>query len=341
LYGEIIQWITPEIGLLHRGTEKLIDLHYYNSSISYSDRFDHAPTITQELLSIHALERLIGWYSNIYDSSQRSMFMEFYRILNHCLAITTHAIDIGIFTTMLWAFDEREKLINFSEEIPGNRFHAAFLLIGRLRYDVSLRWIDCRIYWMIQFQRKLREVFTILPKSELRVSRQYEIGIIERTYCLYFGFSGLLSRASNILLDARLMGYEFYQCLDYSLFLGSKADCLDRYLLRFNEMIESCRIIWLILYLWSYEYCHTSTQDYHNGFITMELLISEFQLSFPFILSLINELKLSIESSKGIYTIYPNCFPYYNTNIIPIDYPTINQPKLPNITCSPCSPVVK
>ena len=95
LYGEIIQWITPEIGLLHRGTEKLIDLHYYNSSISYSDRFDHAPTTTQELLSIHALERLIGWYSNIYDSSQRSMFMEFYRIPNHCSAITTHAIDIG------------------------------------------------------------------------------------------------------------------------------------------------------------------------------------------------------------------------------------------------------
>ena len=146
LYGEIIQWITPEIGLLHRGTEKLIDLHYYNSSISYFDRFDHAPTTTQELLFIHALERLIGWYSNIYDSSQRRIFLEFYRIPNHRSAITTHAIDIGTFTTTLWVFEEREKLINFSEDISGNRFHAAFLLIGRLRYDVSLRRIDCRIY---------------------------------------------------------------------------------------------------------------------------------------------------------------------------------------------------
>ena len=187
---------------------------------------------------------------------------------------------------------------------------------------------------MIQSQRKLKEVFTILPKSELRVSRQYEIGIIERTYCSYSGFSGLLSRASNILPDARLMGYEFYQCLDYPLSLGSKADCPDRYLSRFNEMIESCRIIRLILYPRSYEelrYEQMLTAQPmkglgYAGFITTELLIPEFQPSFPFILSLINELKLSIESSKGIYTIYPNCFPYFTTNIIPIDYPTINQP---------------
>ena len=101
------------------------------------------------------------------------MFMEFYRIPNHCSAITTHAIDIGTFTTTLRAFDEREKLINFSEEISGNRFHAAFLLIGRLRYDVSLRRIDCRIYRMVCFIRKLKEVFTILPKSELRVSYKF------------------------------------------------------------------------------------------------------------------------------------------------------------------------
>ena len=148
------------------------------------------------------------------------------------------------------------------------------------------------------------------------------------------------------------MGYEFYQCLDYPLSLGSKADCPDRYLSRFNEMIESCRIIRLILYPRSYEelryeqmlmkglgyaslcyelkgserLSHELRSSLCSGFITTELLIPEFQPSFPFILSLINELKLSIESSKGIYTIYPNCFPYFTTNIIPIDYPTINQP---------------
>ena len=128
--------------------------------------------------------------------------------------IHTHAIDTGLFTTTPRPPEEREKLINFPEEIPGNRFHAAFLSIGRPRYDVSSRRTDRLPYRMIQFGRKLKEVHNISPKPELRVSRQYEIGIIERTYCSYSGFSGLLSRASNILPDARLMGYEFYQCLD-------------------------------------------------------------------------------------------------------------------------------
>ena len=120
----------------------MIDSHYYNSSISYSDRFDYVSTITQELLWIHALERLMNWYVSIYDPTLRTLSLEFYRIPNHCSAITTHAIDTGLFTTMLWSSEEREKLINNSEVLPGNRFHAAFLLMGRLRYDISLRWIE-------------------------------------------------------------------------------------------------------------------------------------------------------------------------------------------------------
>lgn len=101
MYGEIIRWVIPEIGLLHRGTEKLIDLHYYSASISYFDRFDYVSTITQELLFVHGIERLISSYGSMYDASIRTLFLEFYRILNHSLAITTHAIDIGLFTTML------------------------------------------------------------------------------------------------------------------------------------------------------------------------------------------------------------------------------------------------
>jgi len=117
----------------------LIDYHYYNSSISYSDRLDYVSTITQELLFVHALERLISCYGSIYDSTSRTLSLEFYRILNHCLAITTHAIDLGLFTTMLRSFEEREKLISLSEILSGTRFHAASLLVGRLRYDVSMR----------------------------------------------------------------------------------------------------------------------------------------------------------------------------------------------------------
>ena len=100
---------------------------------------DYVSTITQELLFVHALERLISCYGSIYDSTSRTLFLEFYRILNHCLAITTHAIDIGLFTTMLRSFEEREKLVSMSEIMSGTRFHAASLLLGRLRYDISLR----------------------------------------------------------------------------------------------------------------------------------------------------------------------------------------------------------
>ena len=103
------------------------------------------------LLFVHGLERLISCYGSIYDSTLRTLFLEFYRILNHCLAITTHAIDIGLFTTMLWSFEEREKLINFSEVLSGTRFHAAFVLMGRLRYDIALRWIDSFVYFLIHF----------------------------------------------------------------------------------------------------------------------------------------------------------------------------------------------
>ena len=278
LYGEIIRWIIPEIGLLHRGTEKLIDLHYYCASISYFDRFDYVSTITQELLFVHGLERLISCYGSIYDSTLRTLFLEFYRILNHCLAITTHAIDIGLFTTMLWSFEEREKLINFSEVLSGTRFHAAFVLMGRLRYDIALRWIDSFVYFLIHFTRKLKEIHYILSMNRLWRRRLYEIGIIERDFCFYFGFSGMLSRSAYIWLDARFTGYECYQGLDYSIFLASNSDCLDRYVLRFNEMIESCRIIYGILFRWLNEALKSFSSSCYSSclFSIMEWLISSF-----------------------------------------------------------------
>jgi len=153
--------------------------------------------------------------------------------------------------------------------------------------------------------------------------RLYEIGIISKVFCLYYGLSGLLSRSANILIDARLSGYEFYQCFKYSLFISSIGDCLDRYVLRINEIIESCRIIYAVIYplLGSFNFiCYSYLIMY-----LMELLIEEFLISFPLILSFINSFKLSIESSKGIYSIYIQSFPYLTINIISNDYLTINQ----------------
>jgi len=363
LHGEQIQWITPEIGLLHRGTEKLIECNYYSSTLPYFDRFDYVSTITQEILFVNAMERLIGCVVNKYLSTWRTILCEFYRIPNHSLAITTHAIDIGLFTLMLWNFEEREKLIHFSEVLSGTRFHAACLILGRLRYDISLRWIESFVYWLIHFVRKLKEIHNILTMNRIWRTRLYEIGMIERDFCLFFGLSGLLSRSVKIWIDARLSGYEFYCCLNYSIYIASNGDCLDRYCLRFNEIIESSRIIYAILYVMSvskqsgaHQTCCPTKQNNKINKINkieykkqinnkinkinnknkkinvcssrifiMELLITEFLIQLPFILSLINELKLSIESSKGIYSIFIHSFPIISSSILLNDYLTLNQ----------------
>ena len=266
----------------------------------------------------------MNYYISIYVSTLRSLFLEFYRILNHSLAITTHAIDIGLFTTMLWSFEEREKLINFSELLSGNRFHAAFLLISRLRFDISLRLIESFIYWLIHFTRKLKEIHHILSINRLWISRLYDIGFIERDFCFYFGFSGLLSRSNQIWIDARFLDYECYQCWDYSIFFGSNSDCLDRYLLRFNEMIESSRIIYGLVFIFYYD---SSFFIYYSvsSFSIMYWLISTFLITFPFIISFHQSLKFNIESSKGIYSIFLNYFPYWITYIITNDFLTLNQ----------------
>ena len=171
LHGEIIQWINPEIGLLHRGTEKLIECNYYNSNIGYSDRSDHVPGVIQELIFILILERIINCYGSNHISIWRTLLIEFYRNLNHSLNITTHAIDIGLFTTMLQKSEEREKLITYIEILSGTRFHAVFSLINKLRYDTSLFSIDSFIYRLLYYIRKLKEIHSILSINPLRRTR--------------------------------------------------------------------------------------------------------------------------------------------------------------------------
>jgi len=222
-HGEIIQFLSPEIGLLHRGSEKLIECNYYNSSIPYSDRSDYVSTVSQELLFVFTLERLINCYVTVYSSRLRTLFLEFYRVPNHCLAITTHVIDLGLFSTLLRTSEEREKIISFSEALPGTRFHAVFILLGRLRYDISLGRINALIDRLIHSTRKLKEIHNILSINPIFKDRQHEIGFIERDFSSYFGSSGVLSRSATIYPDARFIGYEFHQCIDYFRYSSSSS----------------------------------------------------------------------------------------------------------------------
>jgi NADH:ubiquinone oxidoreductase subunit D len=135
--------------------------------VPYFDRLDYVSTIAQELLVAEALEKLVNCNCSCFTSVWRTLLLEFYRNLNHSLNITTHAIDIGLFTTMLWTFEEREKLITFNECIAGARFHAAFCLPGRLRYDVSLFWIDAFLCWLVHYSRQLKEIHNMLSINQL------------------------------------------------------------------------------------------------------------------------------------------------------------------------------
>lgn len=211
------------------------------------------------------------------------------------------------------------------EILSGTRFHAIVLLIGKVRYDISLWWIDSLIYWLLYYIRKLKEIHHILSTNRIWRTRLYEIGIVIKDCCLYSGLTGLLSRSTSIIIDARFTGYEFYEELNYPISYPSIGDCLDRYILRFNEIIESCRIIYGLFYI-PLSSSFSSHYSMFIGFsISMELLIEEFLIHFPLILSLINRCKISIESSKGIYSIYLFPFPSLSINIISNDFLTTNQ----------------
>lgn len=175
---------------------------------------------------------------------------------------------------------------------------------------------------MLYYIRKLKEIHIILSYNRLWRTRLYEIGIIIKDSCLYSGLTGIISRSIKIIIDARFTGYEFHDELNYSISYPSIGDCLDRYIPRFNEIIECCRIIYGLFYILLSAYFYST----FSGFsIIMELLIEEFLIHFPLILSLIIQSKLSIESSKGIYSIYLFTFPFLIINIITNDFPTTNQ----------------
>ena len=306
--------------MLHRGTEKLIESIYITSIIGYFDRLDYVSNISQELLFIQLVERLINCYLIDYISLWRTFFLEFYKNLNHLLNITTHAIDLGLFITMLWIFDEREKLINNISMITGTRFHVSLLLLGNLRYDLTLNWIRIMICWLFSFGIKIKELNYLLTNTLWNI-RLIEIGIIKKEFCLYFGISGIISRSIAIYIEIRLLYYEFYYFINFIIFTTLLGDCLDRYVLRLNEIIESCRILYYILLGLFYS---LSLITYCSFYIIMEWLINDFLYGFIFIILFIHYC-ISIESSKGIYSLFILWFYCFIIYIITNDFLILNE----------------
>lgn len=244
LDGELVRKADPHIGLLHRGTEKLIEYKTYTQALPYFDRLDYVSMMSQEHAYSLAVENLLNCPVPTRAKYIRVLYSEITRILNHILAVTTHAMDVGALTPFLWLFEEREKLMEFYERVSGARMHAAYIRPGGVSQDLPIGlWTDI-MQFAEQFFWRLVEVEELLNNNRIWKQRLVDVGIVSLNEALNFGFSGVMLRGSGLPWDLRKSNpYEIYDKLDFNIPVGINGDCYDRYLIRVYEMYESLNII--------------------------------------------------------------------------------------------------
>ena len=244
LNGEIIKRADPHIGLLHRGTEKLIENKTYLQALPYFDRLDYVSMMSQEHGYCLAIENLLNVKVPLRYQYIRVIFSEITRILNHLLGITTHAFDVGAMTPLLWGFEEREKLMSFYERVSGARMHAAFFRPGGILKELPLGLLEDIFLFTYQFMSRLDELEELLTYNRIWKNRLKNIGKISEKDAKNWGFSGVMLRSTGSLLDIRKNHpYEVYKKLKFFIPSGKNGDCFDRYLLRIEEMRQSLSII--------------------------------------------------------------------------------------------------
>ncbi|MBY0568029.1 MAG: NADH-quinone oxidoreductase subunit D [Hyphomonadaceae bacterium] len=244
LDGEVVERVDPHIGLLHRGTEKLIEYKTYLQAIPYFDRLDYVAPMNQEHAFCLAIERLAGIEVPRRASIIRVLYSEIGRILSHLLNVTTQAMDVGALTPPLWGFEEREKLMVFYERASGSRLHANYFRPGGVHQDLPPALIEDIEVWADQFPGKVRDIEGLLTGNRIFKQRNVDIGVVTQEDALKWGFSGVLVRGSGMAWDLRRsQPYEIYSELDFKIPLGKNGDCYDRYLCRVEEMYESTKII--------------------------------------------------------------------------------------------------
>jgi len=244
LDGEIVLRADPHIGLLHRGTEKLIEYKTYLQALPYFDRLDYVSMMAQEHTYSLAVEQLATISVPLRAQYIRVLFLEITRILNHLLAVGCHAMDVGAMTPFLWAFEEREKLMEFYERVSGARMHSAYIRPGGISQDIPLGLLDDIYVFSEQFATRVDEMEEMLTTNRIWKQRLVDVGTVTAKEALDWGFSGVLLRGSGISWDLRKkQPYEIYPSLDFDIFTGTNGDCYDRYIIRVKEMRESLRII--------------------------------------------------------------------------------------------------
>lgn len=242
--GEVVERADPHIGLLHRGTEKLIEYKSYTQALPYFDRLDYVSMMVQEHGYSLAVEELLKTKVPLRAQYIRVLFSEITRILNHLLAVTTHAMDVGAFTPFLWAFEEREKLMEYYERVSGARMHAAYIRPGGVSQDLPVGILRDIYIWSKQFASRIDEMEEMLTNNRIWKQRLVDIGIVGAHDALAYGFSGPMLRGSGIAWDLRKNApYEVYEDLVFDIPVGLRGDCYDRYLIRVQEMRQSLRIV--------------------------------------------------------------------------------------------------
>ena len=248
LNGEIVEKLDPHIGLLHRGTEKLIEDRIYIQGMPYFDRLDYVSMMAQEHAFCLAIENLnfTQNFSAIFTKI-RSLFDELTRLINHLLAISCHALDVGSMSSIFWAFEEREKLMEFYERVSGARMHAAFYRPNEVNYFViNYYLLNDILEFCRNFFTSLNEMHNVLTYNKIWKQRLVNIGILDIKNNLSLGLTGVLARSVGIKRDLRLnkhSTYSNYFYLNFRSYIGHHGDCYDRYLIRMNEMIEATNII--------------------------------------------------------------------------------------------------
>ncbi len=244
LDGEIVERVDPHIGLLHRGTEKLIETKTYLQAVPYFDRLDYVAPMNQEHAFALAVEKLLEVEIPIRGQLIRVLFSEIGRVLNHLLNCTTAAMDVGALTPPLWGFEEREKLMVFYERACGARMHAAYFRPGGVHQDLPPELVEDIGKWCEQFPAKLNDIEALLAGNRIFKQRNVDIGVISLDDAFAWGFSGPMVRGSGAAWDLRrAQPYECYSDLDFDVVIGKNGDCYDRWVLRINEMRESVKIM--------------------------------------------------------------------------------------------------
>ena len=242
--GEKVIYCDPHIGLLHRGTEKLIEYKTYIQALPYFDRLDYVSMLAQEHTFSLVVEKALSCKVPLRVQYIRVIFCEITRILNHIMSITTHALDVGAFTPLLWLFEEREKLMEFYERVSGARLHAAYIRPGGVSKDLPVGLINDIWDFTVAYSSRVDEMEELLTSSRIWRQRLLNIGIISRSRALNYSCSGPLLRSTGVIWDLRKnTPYEVYGALDFFVPVSSNGDCFDRYVLRIEEMRQSLQII--------------------------------------------------------------------------------------------------